>query len=196
MRNCLMVVHNMSDNLNTAQPKREGNHAARLAAVQALYQIEQGQRRAEAVIQEFLDFRLIADPDHEQKLTVNRRLFESVVRGCDVNNEKIDQILVQCLPENWALDRLDSVLRAILRAGVGEFLMDKDIAAAVIINEYMHVTKDFFYGREPGFVNGVLDHVARILGLKMKDDKHVQIKDFTKEHNTSGVPNWEDEGGS
>lgn len=179
-----------------SQPKRKGNHAARRAAIQALYQIEQAGKPADEIINEFLTYRLHIDPEQETDLKVNKKLFEEIVRTTSHNQDKIDGFIRESLPENWSLERIDSVLRAILRAGCGEFLMDKKLAAAVIINEYMNVTREFFYNREPGFVNGILDHIAHMLGLKMKDQQESQVKDYTKEYNTSGIPNWEDEGGA
>lgn len=175
--------------------KNRANHSARLAAVQALYQIELTERSPEAVIQEFQDHRLRVPTHQEKDLGANLNLFNEIVTTTCRRDEQVDDLIRQSLPSNWSLERLDAVLRAILRAGCGEFLMDKNLAAAVIIDEYINVAHDFFSAREPGFVNGVLDHIAHVLGLKMKDEPEARIKDFTKDYNTSGIPNWEDEGG-
>jgi len=174
----------------------KGNHAARLAAVQALYQMELSDRGADSVVKEFLEHRLTINSDQENEMVVNRKLFAEIVHATYEKYIQIDGFIMESLPDTWKIERLDAVLRAILRAACGEFLMDKNLAAAVIIDEYVNVTRDFFSAREPGFVNGILDHVARTLDLKMNDVPAVDIKDFTKEYNTSGVSNWEDEGGS
>ncbi len=173
----------------------KGNHAARLAAVQALYQIELADRGADSVVKEFLDYRLHVNPDQGNELIVNRELFAEIVRETSDRLEDVDKLIVESLPSNWSIGRLDAVLRATMRAGCGEFLMDKGLAAAVIIDEYINVAREFFSAREPGFVNGVLDHVAHVLGLKMKDEPEAKIRDFRKDYDTSELPNWEDEGG-
>ncbi len=175
---------------------RKGNHAARLAAIQALYQIEQSGLSIDHVVSEYLDHRLHVDPQQKEAFKVNKKLFEEIVRATFQNQDKIDGFIKQSLPKDCTLERIASVLRVILRAGCGEFLMDKDLVAAVIINEYINVTREFFSSREPGFVNGILDHIAHTLGLKMKDEPEARVKDYKKEYNTSGVPNWEDEGGA
>jgi transcription antitermination protein NusB len=186
----------MSEAVVKSEKNSKGNHAARLAAVQALYQMDLADRGPDSVVKEFLEHRLVVKTDQPGVLIVNRGLFEEIVRTTYEKHTQIDTFISESLPSSWSLDRLDAVLRAILRAGCGEFLMDKNLAAAVIIDEYINVARDFFSAREPGFVNGVLDHIAHVLGLKMKDEPEAKIKDFTKDYNTSGVPNWEDEGGS
>ncbi len=186
----------MTDAAVKSVKNSKGNHAARLAAVQALYQMELSDRGADSVVKEFLEHRLNVHSDQEKEMVVNRKLFEEIVQATYEKYVQIDGFIMESLPATWKIERLDAVLRAILRAACGEFLMDKNLAAAVIIDEYVNVTRDFFSAREPGFVNGILDHVARTLGLKMNDVPVVDVKDFTKEYNTSGVSNWEDEGGS
>jgi N utilization substance protein B len=186
----------MTDTIVKSEKNTKGNHAARLAAVQALYQMELSSRGAESVIKEFLEHRLNALDDKGRELVVNRKLFEEIVRTTFEKYEQVDGFIMESLPSNWTIERIDAVLRAIMRAGCGEFLLDKNLAAAVIINEYVNVTRDFFSAKEPGFVNGVLDHIAHTLGLKMRDEPTAAVKDFTKDYNTSGVPNWEDEGGA
>lgn len=185
----------MSEELTRSQKNRIGNHSARLAAVQALYQMEIADRGADAVVKEFLDHRLNACASQEVDVIVNRKLFEAIVRITYDKHLQIDDFIIASLPESWSIDRLDTVLRAIMRAACGEFLMDKNLAAAVIINEYVNVTRDFYSEREPGFVNGVLDHIAHTLGLKMKDEPEAEIKDMAEGKDTSGTTNWEGEGG-
>ena len=129
--------------------------AARLAAVQALYQIELNDADVEGVILEFLTHRL--------KAPVDTVLFSDVVRGAVRRREEIDARLRPALAAGWPLDRLEAVMRAILRCGVYELLMRPDVPARPAISEYVNVAHAFFSGDEPGFVNGVLNRLARDL---------------------------------
>lgn len=128
--------------------------AARLAAVQALYQIELNDAEVEGVILEFLAHRL-------QKGEVDRLLFSDVVRGAVRRREEIDRLLRASLAAGWPLERLEAVMRAILRCGAYELIMRPDVPARAAINEYVNVAHAFFAGDEPGFVNGVLNRIAR-----------------------------------
>ncbi len=130
--------------------------AARLAAVQALYQIELNDADVEGVILEFMAHRLPNAP-------VDVVLFSDVVRGAVRRREEIDAKLRPALAAGWSLDRLEAVTRAILRCGVYELLMRPDVPARPAINEYVNVAHAFFAGDEPGFVNGVLNRLAREL---------------------------------
>jgi N utilization substance protein B len=130
--------------------------AARLAAVQALYQIELNDADVEGVILEFMAHRL-------PKAPVDTLLFSDVVRGAVRRREEIDARLRPALAVGWPLDRLEAVLRAILRCGVYELLMRPDVPARPAISEYVNVAHAFFAGDEPGFVNGVLNRIARDL---------------------------------
>lgn len=137
--------------------------SARLAAVQALFQIEQStDADPRHVITEFRAFRfgrevegdLYADPDQD--------LFEDIVIGASSRGEEIDSRLKAVLMKGWPLERLQSVLRAILRAAVYELIARPDIPSAVIINEYLDIAHAFFEeGGESAFANGVLDRLAR-----------------------------------
>src|SRR3990167_4797826 len=97
--------------------KNRSNHSARLAAVQALYQIELTERSAEAVTSEFLEHRLKMAPHQEKELKVNLVLFEEIVKTTSERMDQVNDLIRQSLPKNWSLERLDAVLRAILRAG-------------------------------------------------------------------------------
>lgn len=131
----------------------EARRAARLAAVQALYQRDMNDITARAVIAEFVAHRHVNDAD--------RALFEQIVNGVDENQEDIDSRISGALVEGWALGRLETVLRAIFRAGVAELLLRWDIPPRVTISEYVEISYGFFSGREPAMVNGVLDRLAR-----------------------------------
>ena len=136
---------------------------ARLAAVQALYQVELTSADAEAVVSEFLAHRLGREIDGDQYGEADRGFFVDLVRGCSGRRADVDAIVASALPPDWPLARLESVLRAILRAGCYELLARSDVPARVVMNEYVEIAHAFFSGKEPGMVNGVLDRVARTL---------------------------------
>ena len=144
---------------------RRGRRAARLAAVQALYQQEVTGAKAEAVVAEVLTVRLAAaatDPEASFDPQLDRAWFAQVVRGVAAEPE-IDGMLGAALSAEWPLPRLERVLRAILRAGAYELLRCAEVPAHAAINEYVEIAHDFFAGREPGMVNAVLDRLARTL---------------------------------
>ncbi|QUD88979.1 transcription antitermination factor NusB [Phenylobacterium montanum] len=140
--------------------QRQARTVARLAAVQALYQMEVSGIGSEAVIREFADHRFEADLEGAPLAPADEEHFSEIVRGVVAEQAKIDQAVVKRLAEGWRLERLDATLRAILRAGAFE-LAHGEAPVEVVINEYVEVAKSFFEGPEPGFVNGALDAIAR-----------------------------------
>lgn len=138
---------------------------ARLAAVQALYQMEVSSIGVEHVIREFTDHRfdraLEGDGEGDTLATADEGFFAELVRGVVAEQRKVDATIVKRLAENWKLERLDATVRAILRAGAYELAHRPDVPTEVVIDEYVEVAKSFFEGTEPGFVNGALDAVAR-----------------------------------
>ncbi|MEL6661394.1 MAG: transcription antitermination factor NusB [Pseudomonadota bacterium] len=135
---------------------------ARLAAVQALYQMEQTGRSAAAVIREFMEDRLGFGPEGEPVEEADPDLFKSIVQGVIDKQSEIDDAITERLAEGWKLKRLDTISRAILRAGVAEFLVHTELSNAIIVDEYVSLAHDFFDdGQEARFVNGVLDKVGR-----------------------------------
>ena len=134
----------------------DARHAARLGAVQALYQMEISGSGAEEVAQEFAEYRfedLPVPPDAD--------FFAAVVNGVPQYQVEIDRAIAASLSQSWKLERVDSILRAILRCGVYELVARRDVPARVVIDEYVAVAGAFFGGDEPGFVNGALDTIAR-----------------------------------
>jgi N utilization substance protein B len=131
--------------------------AARLAAVQALYQMELSGSGAEEVADEFIAHRFeefsATQPDAD--------FFSAIVMGVPVHQVEIDRAVAGCLSENWTMARIDSILRAILRAATFELIARRDVPAKVVIDEYVAIAGDFFTGDEPGFVNAALDTMAR-----------------------------------
>ncbi|MDR3515445.1 MAG: transcription antitermination factor NusB [Azospirillaceae bacterium] len=137
--------------------------AARLTAVQALYQIELAGEAVETVVREFIDHRIGQDLDGEAYVPADPTLFSDIVRGASVRHDEIDRLLGTCLDPQWPIERLELLLRAILRGGGFEILAHADTHPRILINEYVEVAHAFFAGREPGMVNGVLDKLARLL---------------------------------
>lgn len=137
--------------------------AARLLAVQAIYQMEVGDATLPGVIAEFEAHRLESELEGEKRRPADRDFFRSLVGGVVELQRRIDPIINDALPNTWPLTRIDLTLRAVLRCGVFELLERRDVPARVVITEYVDVANAFFGGDEPGLVNGVLDHVAHDL---------------------------------
>jgi transcription antitermination protein NusB len=137
---------------------------ARLSAVQALYQLEANpESGCEAVIREFVRHRFGREIDGGQLGEADPHLFADVVRGTATDQERLDAEISEALTPDWPLARLDSVLRAILRAGTYELVHRTDVPPRVTISEYTTIAHAFFTGKEPGLANGVLDRLARTL---------------------------------
>jgi transcription antitermination protein NusB len=142
---------------------------SRVAAVQALFQSEQGGDNPETVIDQFVRHRLGAMPGQGESFEDGRvravevPLFSRIVREAVARKDTIDTMLSEALPPQWPLNRLDPVLRAVMRAGGAELMMDGGPPARVVISEYLDVAHGFFTGDEPGMANGVLDRLAHLL---------------------------------
>lgn len=146
------------------EPKRSaGRSAARLAAVQALYQTDHSGAQPDAVLEEFLRFRLGGSFDTEHDVTPDKNLFSEIVRGVSVRRQALDNMISDVLSERWTLGRLEFILRAILRAGAYELEARPKTPARVVITEYLDVAHAFYDGQECGMVNGLLDRLARTL---------------------------------
>ena len=135
-------------------------HAARLAAVQAIYQMELTGTDAEAVAIEFVDHRFGSEKEISPAGMPDEEFFGAIVRGVPLHQVEIDRSVVRCLSADWKLNRIDSILRAILRAAAFELIARKDVPAKVVIDEYVNVAHAFFQGDEPSFVNAALDKMA------------------------------------
>ena len=146
-----------------APPPGQRRLAARLAAVQALYQIAMTGVTAETAIQEFLEERLKEVIDEVSLAEADRKLFRRLVAGAARQAEVSDDILAGALPEDWPLDRIELLLLALFRAALYELAEETATPAKVVITQYVDVAHAFFGGKEPGFVNGLLDRLAREL---------------------------------
>lgn len=140
---------------------RQMKSAARLYAVQALFQMEAAGQDAIRVQREFEDFRFGAEIEGEELAEGDVNLFRKLLDDAVNWQSKIDQMTDRALVENWPIHRIDPTLRALFRAAGAEIL-EGEAPPKVVISEYVDVAKAFFpEGREPKFVNAVLDHMAR-----------------------------------
>lgn len=141
--------------------QRRARTVARLAAVQALYQMELGGEGVETVINEFANHRFDADIEGQPLAEADESWFGDVVRGVVALQRDIDASIKARLASNWRLERLDSTLRALLRAGAWELRQRQEVPKEIVIDEYVELAKAFFDDAEARFVNAALDGVAR-----------------------------------
>ena len=149
---------------HTARSKARS--AARLAAVQALYQQHMEGTTVVRLLDEFHQHRLgrtIDDDDFDDAEYADAEVpfFDDVVRGVDARKDEIDALVADKLAAGWSIARLDKTMLQVLRAGTYELIARVDVPAAVTINEYVEVAKAFFDDGQAKFVNGILDAVAR-----------------------------------
>ena len=137
--------------------------AARLAAVQAVYEMDIAGAKADPVLLEFMQSRWESAAEDGDVPPPDASFLGDLVRGVEGRLGEIDVLIGGALNETWPMDRLEVVLKAILRAGTFELLVLDDVPARVVINEYVELAHAFFVGKEAGLVNGVLDHLARSL---------------------------------
>lgn len=153
----------MNEPLSAQPPTKPANQrgAARLAAVQALYQMDVGGTGLMDVIREYEAHRLGQEIDGLLYRRADAAWFRSVVAGVVETQRRLDPTIRSALPADWPLSRLDATLRAILRAGAYELADRGDVPVAVIVSEYVDIAKAFYDGEEPKIVNAVLDRLAR-----------------------------------
>ena len=143
------------------QTRSRSRSAARLAAVQALYQQEMEGTPVARLIKEFHDHRLGAVIEDERYHDAERDFFDDIVSGAEARCDEIDALISARLAEGWSLERLDRPMRAILRAGAYELIARADVPVGSVISEYVDVAHAFYDKRESGFVNGLLDAIAK-----------------------------------
>lgn len=140
---------------------KKARAAARLAAVQALYQHDMEGTPTASLLDEFHRHRLGAEIDEDQYAKAETTFFDDVVRGVIARRDEIDDILAGKLAQGWSLARLDKTMLQILRCGAFELMARPDVPTPAAISEYVDVAHAFFEEREAKFVNGVLDAVAK-----------------------------------
>ena len=137
--------------------------AARLAAVQALYQMDVGRQPLEETLAQFGAIHREREVEGEQYLPADADFFRQIVTGVIKAQLAIDPAIDDALTEGWPVTRIDATLRAILRAGAFELLRRRDIPAKVVITEYVDVAKAFYGDDAVSMVNAVLDKIAKSL---------------------------------
>lgn len=145
----------------TQSARSKSRSAARLAAVQALYQQEMEKTPLRALLHEFHQHRLGATIEDVEYADAEIDFFDDLVTGVDARREEIDRAIAARLAQGWSLERLDRPMRQILRAGTYELLARADVAVGSVISEYVDVAHAFYDKRETAFVNGLLDAVAK-----------------------------------
>ena len=157
----------MTTSAESDHPQRAGSRrrsVARLAAVQALYQLEAtSEADPRSVVGEFDRHRFGQEIEGDRLGEADSELFADIVCGVTDDRERLDTEISAALTEDWPLPRLDSVLRAILRAGAYELMHRRDVPPRVSLSEYTAIAYAFFTGKEPGLANGVLNHLAHTL---------------------------------
>jgi N utilization substance protein B len=145
----------------SAAARARSRSAARLAAVQALYQQEMEGTPVAQLLHEFHHHRLGATIDGVEYADAEVDFFDDVVRGVEARRAELDDLIAGKLAKDWSLARLDRPMKAILRAGAYELAARADVPTGTVISEYVDVAKAFYDKREAGFVNGLLDAVAK-----------------------------------
>ncbi|MHA6723825.1 transcription antitermination factor NusB [Sphingomonas sp. RS2018] len=135
--------------------------AARLAAVQALYQHDMEGTPVVTLLHEFHTHRLGATIEDVEYADADVEFFDDIVTGATTRAEEIDRRISEKLSGSWSLDRIDRPMRGILRAGTYELIARPDVPAGAVISEYLDVADAFYEKREKGFVNGLLDAIAK-----------------------------------
>ncbi|WP_421851788.1 transcription antitermination factor NusB [Oricola sp.] len=156
----------MTNPATQKKPQKPANKrgAARLAAVQALYQMDVAGSGVLETAAEYETYRLGKEIDGEQYREADAAWFRSVLSGVVGQQKRLDPIVRDALTDDWPLSRLDSTLRAILRAGAYELTRAGDLPPAVVISEYVDIARAFYEdGEEPRLVNAVLDRVAKTI---------------------------------
>jgi N utilization substance protein B len=147
--------------MSTASTRSRSRSAARLAAVQALYQQEMEGTPLARLLTEFHDHRLGATIEGATYAEAEQNFFDDLVTGVEARRIDLDNLIADKLAEGWSLERLDRPMRAILRAGAYELIARADVPVATVISEYVDVAHAFYDKRESGFVNGLLDAIAK-----------------------------------
>jgi transcription antitermination protein NusB len=144
-----------------SNPRSKARAAARLAAVQALYQMDMEQIGLARLLSEFHAHRLGAEIEDATYADADVDFFDDVVAGVDARREEIDALIEAKLGEQWKISRLDKTMLQVLRAGSYELIARADVPTAAVIDEYVDVAHAFFDKKDAKFVNGLLDAVAK-----------------------------------
>lgn len=146
--------------------RAQSRSAARLAAVQALYQHEMEATPVAKLIHEFHQHRIGATIEDAEYADADVAFFDDIVKGTLARSEEIDAAIITRLASGWSMERLDRTMKAILRAGAYELIARSDVPVGAVVSEYVDVAKAFFDGREAGFANGLLDAIGKDVRAK------------------------------
>lgn len=149
-----------SDISHGGGPVPKARRAARLAAVQAVFQWSATGNPIERILREFLTHRLPSPEGRDSYDGADTQYFADLARGVAADCEALDEVVGRALADGWSVDRLDRVLLAILRVGAFEITTRSDVPPRVAINEYVEIAKSFLEDRAASFVNGVLDRLG------------------------------------
>lgn len=149
--------------MNASEPsaRSQARSAARLAAVQAMYQQQMEGTAVAKLLNEFHQHRLGQEVDDEQYAVAEVDFFDDIVAGVDARRAEIDEHISGKLADGWTIARLDKTMLQILRCGSYELMARADVPTGAVINEYVDVAKAFFDDREAKFVNGILDAIGK-----------------------------------
>ncbi len=141
--------------------KSNTRSTARLAAVQALFQHDMEKTPVPRLLKEFHDHRLGAEIEDEQYRPVEVDFFDELVVGASEKRDEIDALIAEKLASGWSMGRLDKTMLQILRAGAFELMARDDVPTGTVISEYVDVAHAFFNKKDSGFINGLLDAIAK-----------------------------------
>jgi len=141
--------------------RAQSRSAARLAAVQALYQHEMEGTPVAQLVHEFHQHRIGATIEDAEYADADVPFFDDLVKGALARADEVDAAITAKLASGWTMERLDRTLKAILRAGTYELLARGDVPVGAVVSEYVDVAKAFFDAREAGFANGLLDAIGK-----------------------------------
>lgn len=154
-----MLAERLKDRM--MNKRAQSRSAARLAAVQALYQHEMEATPVAQLIHEFHRHRIGATIEDDEYADADVAFFDDIVKGALARLPEIDAAIVARLASGWSMERLDRTMKAILRAGAYELIARGDVPVGAVVSEYVDVAKAFFDGREAGFANGLLDAIGK-----------------------------------
>ena len=146
--------------------RAQSRSAARLAAVQALYQHEMEGTPVTRLIHEFHQHRIGATIEDAEYAEADVAFFDDIVKGALARADEIDAAIIARLASGWSMERLDRTMKAILRAGAYELMARSDVPVGAVVSEYVDVAKAFFDTREAGFANGLLDAIGKDVRAK------------------------------
>ncbi len=147
--------------MSRVKKSSQGRSAARLAAVQALYQQEMEGTPLAKLLDEFHQHRLGRIIEDVEYADADQPFFDDLVRGVSARREEVDALIAANLAGGWTIERLDKLLRQIVRAGTYELIARIDVPTGAIVSEYADVADAFYDKRETGFVNGLLDAIGK-----------------------------------